>query len=256
MPSKKTPKNAPKVIDMEVLPPAGTLAKTNTSSFLAATGAAAINHHWQAAQHHHRQSCAHLIMAGHALLDLKKQTKHGKWEALFDGFKGADEPVFDFSIRWGQRLMDMAKASKKHLPELQGLPFEQPMTEWEEGQLKTLSTAVSKKADGETLQQLAVEWGVGKKRQIPKPSTAITYIAGDDEDEPEEEEETATPAPLTKAQEKQQRIEEARHAFNGLIERWHKAVSLGQLDDLPQADLKGAAEFLKSQHDQVKTRIK
>lgn len=165
---------APKVesVEVEVLIDSQPSALTSPIARQIAT----INEHWRAAEHHHQQSCAHLIMAGHQLLDLKKKAKHGDWGTYFSsaakrlkGGEGKCQPelAFGFSEEWARRLMEMAKASKQHLPELAALPFDQPLSDWKEDSLQTLRSAVSKKADGETLQQLAFEWGVSKKPAQP-----------------------------------------------------------------------------------------
>lgn len=253
---------APKAeaIEVEVMPPAGQLIETAPSALTSpiARQIATINEHWRASEHHYQQSCAHLIMAGHQLLDLKKQTKHGEWGKLFGGEgKLKHEFQFGFSQQWAARLMEMAKASKNHLPELAALPFEQPLGEWKEDHLQTLRSAVSKKADGETFQQLAFEWGVSKKRHIPKnPATAAKEKGEEDSGGEEEEEAPKTNTAKSKAAEKAQRLEEARLVFNGLTEQWRKAVSRGQLDDLPKDEAAALSEFLMVALDQVKARTK
>ncbi len=256
MPKKSSTPVATRV-EVEVMPPEGQLIATAPGTLTSpiARQIATINEHWRAADHHYQQSCAHLIMAGHQLLDLKKKTKHGEWGNLFGGGKLKHEFQFGFSQQWAGRLMEMAKASKKHLPELAALPFDQPLSEWKEDSLQTLRSAVSKKADGETFQQLAFEWGVSRKKHIPKnPATAAKEQDGaDDQDEPEE----PTPAAKSKASkaaEKKQRLEEARLIFNSIIDAWNKAVSRGQLDDLPAEDVQGLEEFLRVQLTAVKAR--
>jgi len=256
----KGPKpKAAESVEVEVMPESSELVTTEPSTLTSpiARQIATINEHWRASEHHYQQSCAHLIMAGHQLLDLKRQTKHGEWGKLFGGEgKLKHEFQFGFSQQWAARLMEMAKASKNHLPELAALPFNQPLSDWKEDNLETLRSAVSKKADGETFQQLAFEWGVSKKKHIPKnPSTAAKEKGGEEAGEQQEQEEPETPAPEQSRQKaKRLAAEDAREIFNGLIEQWRKAVTRGHLDDLPADEVHGLEEFLRVQLDAVKAR--
>jgi len=239
---KKSSKPAATHIEVEVMPPEGQLIATAPGALTSpiALQIATINEHWRAADHHYQQSCAHLIMAGHQLLDLKKSTKHGAWELLFvdaekrrGGAKANTSSLLDFSVRWGQRLMEMAKASKKHLPELAALPFDQPLSEWKEDSLQTLRSAVSKKADGETFQQLAFEWGVSKKSAPDKPADKRGGPGG-----AREPSEKLTPEELQKKEQELAHKEALEIA--GLIDVFMKSKKPTVLDKDHHAALHGA----------------
>lgn len=161
---------SPTTIDAET----GALIETETTSLTASlrTGIDTVNEHWRAAEHHHQQSCAHLIMAGHQLIQLRKEVGHGNWMPLFTDaakrLKGSNYESsrnFDFSVDWANRLIKMAEASKKQIPQLADLPFDSNLRDWSATDLQTLRESVAKRADGETFQQLSWDWGLAKLPQ-------------------------------------------------------------------------------------------
>lgn len=112
------------------------------------------------------QSCAYMVLAGVELLAQKKACKHGEWEKLFQTADGKNDSavVFGMNLRTAQRYMGLAQGAKKSITELQALcGSDLPLSQMPLEDRERIVKAVRKVADGQTYQQLALDFDIAKK---------------------------------------------------------------------------------------------
>ncbi len=151
--------------DLEVLPPTPPTSKA--LAIVPAERFSLVNEYHELARLSMAQSCAYMILAGVELLALKKDAVHGQWEKLFPErgkVKSVNAATFGFSYETSRRYQGLAEAAKKHVPEIRALcDAGTPIGELSTEQRDRLTQAVRKIGDGNTYQQLALEWGIAKK---------------------------------------------------------------------------------------------